>query len=185
VQLALDPAAPPAAPGVVQAIRRADIIVLGPGSLYSSILPNLLLPEVAAALRETRAFRVMALNAMTELGETTGCNAADHVRAIVEHVGEEVVDAVLVATDKIPVETLERYVAEGAAPVEVDDGELARLVPLVVRASLLQVSPIVRHDPVKTAGAVLSAFAAWRKGAVRSGPAPSGAGRPVGAGGKR
>ncbi len=162
-RLTLAPAAPPAAPGVVDAIRRADIIVLGPGSLYSSILPNLLLPEVAAALRETPAFRVLVLNAMTEMGETTGCTAADHARAVLDHVGGPVLDAALIATDTVPKETLERYAAEGAARVLPEDDDLARLVPLVLRTSLLQTAPVVRHDPVLTARAVLAAFDAWRQ----------------------
>ncbi len=157
----LDPAAPPAAPGVAEAIERAHVVVLGPGSLYSSILPNVVLPEVREALCRTHAFRVLILNAMTEPGETAGCGAAEHVRAVLAHAGSPILDAVIVATDALPDDTLARYRAEGAEPVAIAPGELEALVPMVWRGPLLQVAPKVRHDPAATAHAVLAAYAAW------------------------
>ena len=162
-RLSLEPAAPPAAPGVVDSIARADVVVIGPGSLYSSILPNLLLPEIADALRATEAFRILVVNAMTELGETTGFTAGDHARIIREHLGGAGLDAALVATDELPPETIARYRAEGAARVAPDDPELSRLVSRVVHARMLEAAPVVRHDPLKTAWAVLSAYDHWRR----------------------
>lgn len=163
-RLTLAPAAPPPAPGVVDAIRRADVVVLGPGSIYSSVIPHLLLSDVASALRAAPAFRVLVLNAMTEMGETSNCTAADHARAVLDHGGGPILDAVLVATDDIPGDTLARYEAEGAARVDPNNNNLPRLVPQVIRAELLQVAPVVRHDPIRTARAVLTAFDAWRQG---------------------
>ncbi|MBP7148515.1 MAG: YvcK family protein [Acidobacteria bacterium] len=161
-RLWLEPPRPPAAPGVAEAIRRADIVAMGPGSLYTSILPNLLIPEVAAALRETCAFRVLVVNAMTERGETEGFGAAEHVRAVLAYAGAGSLDAVLVPEDVVPDETLARYQEEGAMPVAVVEEELRRLVPLVVRRPLLHVAPVVRHDPLRTAGGILAAFALHR-----------------------
>ncbi|MCE5246833.1 MAG: uridine diphosphate-N-acetylglucosamine-binding protein YvcK [Candidatus Polarisedimenticolia bacterium] len=161
-RLSLEPEAPPAAPGVVEAILEADIVVLGPGSLYSSILPNVILPDVAAALRATRAFKLLLVNAMTEMGETTGCSAGDHVRAVLNHAGRGSLDGALLATDPIPEETLARYRAEGAEPLDPRDEDVERQVPFVFREQLLQVSPKVRHDPTRTALAILRAYETWR-----------------------
>lgn len=162
-ELRLSPANPPATPGVVDSIEQADIVLLGPGSLFSSIIPNVLVPEIAAALKRTRALRLLVVNAMTEVGETGTFSAADHLRALVRHAGDGAVDGVLLATDEIPAATLERYRAEGAARVAADDPAIDALVPLVVRRDLLQVVPKVRHDGLRTAGASLHALALWRE----------------------
>lgn len=161
-RVTLEPERLPAVPGTAESIGRADIVVLAPGSLYSSLLPNLLVPEIAQALRATRAFRVLVMNAMTEPGETSGHTAADHVRALFDHAGEGIVDGLVVATDTVPGETLARYRAEGADRLAVDPA-LRALVPLVVEREMLQVAPKVRHDPARTAQAVLDAHAAWRE----------------------
>ncbi|RMG46682.1 MAG: uridine diphosphate-N-acetylglucosamine-binding protein YvcK [Acidobacteria bacterium] len=169
--LRLDPPAPPAAPGAADAVLDADIVVLGPGSLYSSILPNLLIPEIAEALRRTRACRVLVVNAMTERGETTRFGASEHVQAITSHVGAPVIDAALVASDPIPEDTLERYRAEGAERVDPNDPGLDMLVPVVDRRLLLAGGRKVRHAPARTATAVVAAYGRW-----------TAAGRPRGAG---
>ncbi|MDH3284869.1 MAG: YvcK family protein [Acidobacteriota bacterium] len=159
--LRLDPAEPVATDGVADAIRRADILVIGPGSLYTSILPNLLIPEIAAAIGETPAFRLFVLNAMTEPGETRGFGAEDHLRAIVEHAAEPLVDAVLLASDEIPATTSERYRHEGAVRVAAAAERLGQLVPMVLSREILLVEPKVRHDPRRTAGAIIEGFTAW------------------------
>ena len=81
--------------GLLEAIYSADLIAIGPGSLYSSVMPNLLVDGVAQALRETRALKVMVANLMTQPGETDGMDCLDHVQAVIDHVGP-VLDAVLV-----------------------------------------------------------------------------------------
>ncbi len=162
LRLEMEPAAPPAAPGVAEAVRAADVVVMGPGSLYSSILPNLLLPEVQAALHATRAFRVLVVNAMTEKGETGGCGASDHVRAVLDHAGP-VLDGVLVATDAICADVLARYEDEGAQRVDAADPALDALVPLVLRRDVLQTTPKVRHDPKRTVNALLAAYKTWSR----------------------
>ena len=161
-RIRLEPDSPPATEGVAEMIERADIVVLGPGSLYTSIIPNLLIPELQQAVRRTKAFRLLVVNAMTEPGETGAFSAADHVRAIDEHAGAGIIDAVLVASDPVPAPVLERYRLEGAARVDPDDTEIDALVPLVVRREILEITPKVRHDPLLTAGGILSAWNGWK-----------------------
>ncbi len=159
--LRLDPSEPEATGGIAEAIRRADIVVLGPGSLYTSILPNLLIPEIATAIAETSAFRLYVVNAMTEPGETHGFGAEDHLSAIFEHAGSAIVDGVLLASDAIPDATLERYREEGAARVAVATARLQDMAPLVFFREILRVESKVRHDPERTANAIIDGFTAW------------------------
>ena len=91
----LDPNSPQAFPKALQAILNADMIVIGPGSLYTSILPNLLVPDIAAAIRASRAFKVYVCNVATEHGETDGYTDGDHVHALIEHVGKDLFDVVV------------------------------------------------------------------------------------------
>ena len=91
----LDPNAPPAFPKVVQAILAAEMIVVGPGSLYTSILPNLLVPDITAAIRANRGFKVYICNVATQPGETEGFTCADHIRALDDHVGKDLFNLVL------------------------------------------------------------------------------------------
>jgi uncharacterized cofD-like protein len=159
-ELRLDPAGLAAAPGVTAAIEQADLVVLGPGSLFTSLVPGLLVPEVAAALRSTAALRVLVLNAMTERGETDGLGGADYVRTLREYAGGDVVDAVLVADDPIPDALRQRYAAEGAVPLDPHDPALALAAPLVERGLLLELAKKVRHDPDRTARALVGL---WRR----------------------
>lgn len=91
----LEPNNPPAFPPVVQSILAADMIVIGPGSLYTSILPDLLVPDVAHAIRASRAYRVYVCNITTQRGETNAYTVSDHVRAIEDHVGRDLIDVVV------------------------------------------------------------------------------------------
>lgn len=160
-RIRLEPETPEATQGVVDALMLADIVVLGPGSLFTSILPNLVIPEIAEALRTTEAFRVLVVNAMTEMGETEEFTVSDHVRALYHHSGTGLIDAVLVPSEQLPEQTLERYQRENSKPVPVDHNILSRLVPMVIPRELLEFTPKVRHDSVKTAAAILSAYAEW------------------------
>ncbi|MBE3598698.1 MAG: YvcK family protein [Limnochordaceae bacterium] len=144
-----------AVPEAIEAIEAADIVVLGPGSLYTSVIPNLLVEDVAAALRRTSALRLYVCNVMTQPGETDGYRASDHVRAILQHVpGPRVIDCVLVNTGEVPAHLLERYLAEGARPVEADVAEMQGMGLVVVSGPLISLTQVVRHDPVRLAEAV-------------------------------
>jgi uncharacterized cofD-like protein len=94
----LEPGEPPAYPEAIRAVLGADMIVIGPGSLYTSILPNLLVPDLAGAIRASRAFKVYVCNVAAQLGETDGYDCAQHLAALESHVGKGLVDGVLVNT---------------------------------------------------------------------------------------
>jgi uncharacterized cofD-like protein len=114
--LALSPSARPL-PDVVRALINADAIVVGPGSLYTSVLPNLLVKGVAATIYGSLANRIYVANLMTEPGETDGYSIDDHLRTIREHVGYDLFDYILVHTGAFDGNTLERYAQQGSTPV--------------------------------------------------------------------
>lgn len=144
-----------ATPGVVEAIRTADLIVLGPGSLYSSVIPNLLVDGVAEALRETAALRVLVQNLMTQRGETDGMDAAAHLRAVQAHAGD-VVDVLLVDPLEgiLPVQRA-GYQLHGQRPVAFDRRAVAALGALPLEADLVARRRRIRHDAEKVAAAIL------------------------------
>ncbi len=153
----------PAPPRALAAVREADLVVLGPGSLYSSVLASLLGEGMAEALRRTRATRVWVANLFTQPGETDGYGAADHLAAIQRHLGD-VVDVVLLHDRPLPAELVAREAARGARPVEARPGELARLGPAVVRRNVVSLrTDLTRHDPSRLALA-LAQLARAREG---------------------
>ncbi|MCX7599314.1 MAG: YvcK family protein [Armatimonadetes bacterium] len=152
----LDPPDPPALPEALEAIYDAELVVIGPGSLYTSVLPNLLVPDIARALRETSAVRVYVCNVMTQPGETDGYRASDHVAAIEAHLGSPVFEYVLVNDARPDRQVLARYAAEKADMVVPDVYTLARMGYIPVRRSLISHDNWARHDPKKLARALLS-----------------------------
>jgi uncharacterized cofD-like protein len=155
-QLELEPADCQAFPGAVEAILAADLVVLGPGSLYTSILPNLLIAGIRDALRQTRARVLLLMNLMTQPGETDGMDALAHLAAIQRWAGPGLVDAVLVNETPPRLPLLDLYGREGAAPVLIDEAALARQGVEVVLADLLDDHELIRHDPRKLARAVVA-----------------------------
>jgi uncharacterized cofD-like protein len=154
----LHPVRPAPAEGVLEAIASADLITLGPGSLYSSVLPNLLVDGVAEALQATRARRVLVANLMTEPGETAGMGAVDHVRAVLEHAGP-VVDVALLNSGPLDATSLHRYAQTGAEPVRSDLSRIRALGVVPVEADLLRSGRRLRHDARKLGKALLSVVA--------------------------
>ena len=152
--VAITPDAPRALPGAVEAIREAEIIIIGPGSLFTSIIPNLLVPEIAEALKASRAPKIYVCNVMTQPNETLDMTAADHVRAITRHIGTGVITHVLLNSAPVPPAALERYKESGARPVEVDETELELLGVRPIHGPFLDVSNVVRHHPGKLATAI-------------------------------
>lgn len=144
----LTPERPAALPQVIESIDRADMIILGPGSLYTSVMPNLLTDGVAEAVARSDAFRIYVCNVMTQDGETEGCTASDHVRALFENSGERLFDWCLCNDAVMPPELLEKYRAEGAEPVVIDEPELKKLGVSLCRACVCRSSgDLLRHDP--------------------------------------
>jgi uncharacterized cofD-like protein len=161
----LMPDTPRALPGAVQALREADVIIIGPGSLYTSILPNLLVPEIAEAIKASRAPKIYVCNVMTQPGETSGYSASDHVRAMVRHIGNGVITHVLVNSGRVPYEIAERYRSNGADVVTANETELEMLQVRPVKANFIEITDmqhykhVVRHDPKKLAHAIFRVVA--------------------------
>jgi uncharacterized cofD-like protein len=146
-------------PEAAQALRDSDFVVLAPGDLYSSTIPNLLVEGIPEALRESKARLIYVQNLMTRRGETHGYAASRHVAEIARYAGR-VPDAVLVHQGEIPPELAARYAAEQAYPVPLDlPGLRAAGVACVHEADLLSDTPLVRHDPARTAAALAELFA--------------------------
>ena len=145
----------PAAESALEAIRTADAVILGPGSLYTSIVPNLLVDGIADTLRKSRAVKIYICNVMTQPGETDGYTASMHVKAILEHAGKGVVDYVLVNSSSIPKSMLDSYAANGSYPVELDREELNRLGVGFVHADIMSDTDPGHHDPKKLMEAVM------------------------------
>lgn len=159
--LRIDPPDAAPTPGVLEALHTADAVIVGPGSLYTSLLATLVVPGVAEAVTRSPGVRIFVCNAMTERGETDGYGVAEHLRALACHgLPPEALDYVVVNTTPIPSKLRARYAAEGASPVD-SDFALAGESPVIVRADLLESGPVVRHAPDKL-GPILYDLAAKR-----------------------
>ncbi|MBZ5609147.1 MAG: YvcK family protein [Acidobacteriia bacterium] len=139
----------------LEAIDRADLITLGPGSLFTSVVPNLLVKGIPEAIRRSRALKSYFVNLMCQPGETIGFRASDHVAAIHRHAGFPLLDVVVVNTRAISARQRRKYAAQKAMPVLNDLDRLAAQGLQVVAADLLGEGEIVRHDPRAAAQVVL------------------------------
>ena len=162
-RVTMEPSDVPAVQSALNAIRDADIVVLGPGSLYTSVIPNLLVGDIVQALRNTRAMRVYVCNVMTQPGETDHYTASDHVKALFDHGGQGIVDYVLVNVEEIASCLLDHYAREGACPVKADVDELEQMGVTVIPAQLVNESNWVRHDPERLAQSIFSMMDRRRK----------------------
>jgi uncharacterized cofD-like protein len=149
-------------PQVLKAIRAADVITVGPGSLYTSILPNLLVARVASAIGETRATKIFVCNLMTQPGETDNYSARQHLETIKSYAPEIHFDFVIVNDRRITKEQAERYALEGAYQIGMDDDLVDSMTSVldrstvVIRTNLLQEGEKVRHDSALLARVVLA-----------------------------
>jgi uncharacterized cofD-like protein len=158
-RLALSPAAPRGVDAALDALRRADVIVAGPGSLFTSILPPLLIPEILEAIRLADASRVFVMNLMTEPGETAEFEAAQHLEVVRDHLGFQPFGSVIFNTAPIPSHLAGSYAASGSQPIVVGAADIAALRDLGVEAfgaPLACEGPAgkVRHHPGRLAAAI-------------------------------
>jgi len=154
-KVSLQPGNPQALPEALQSISEADAIVLGPGSLFNSVIPNLLVAGIRDAIQESSAPRIYVCNVMTQPGETDSFSAADHVKAIMDHAGRGIIDYVLVNSGSVPPKLTEKYSLEGAYPVKVDRDRLKPFGIRIMEDDLISNMDYARHDPVRLAEAVL------------------------------
>ena len=161
----LIPRSPKATPAALAAIEQADLILLGPGSLYTSVIPNLLVEGVAQAVVRAKAPKLYICNIMTQDGETEGYTAADHLEALLSHGEPGFVDLCLANSAPVRPGLLEKYREEDAAPLAVDRERIAGLgLELVERPVASEDGNYARHDPDRLAQAVLEVY---RRRAVR------------------
>src|SRR5690625_699751 len=144
-------------PNAVKAIEQANLIVISPGSLYTSILPNLIIPKIDKAMRETKAKVVYVCNVMTQAGETTGYSASDHVQAIHDHIGKGCVDAIVVQNEPIKQKVRAVYAEENASPVIYDTERLLEMGLEIIEGDIIDHSkPTLRHNTDKIAKVLYS-----------------------------
>lgn len=163
-KIELDPPGPPALPEAMKAIEKAEAVIIGPGSLYTSIIPNLLVTGLVEALRETVAPVAYVCNVMTQPGETRGYGAADHLKAVMEVTGPGVIDIMLMNDQIIPSDRLLDYTEQGAQPVPADVKGVKEQGVHPVVAPLLNDSGLVRHDAEKLAQTMLYTLSCGREG---------------------
>lgn len=139
-------------PDTILAIREADLIVIGPGSLYTSILPNLLVPDIGEEVARAKAKKVYICNLMTQAGETHDYTASDHVRAIYDHIEQPFINTILVNNEDIPLPVQERYSKEDAVPVHFDVNSLYSLGLKVIFGEIVSIeNGVIRHDTKEVA----------------------------------
>ncbi|MDR2860288.1 MAG: YvcK family protein [Elusimicrobiota bacterium] len=149
-EIILFPPNPPAAPKVLQAIRQADILLFGPGSLYTSVIVNFLVDGVVEAIKASKSYKIYIANIMTQPGETSGYKLSDHIAAIEKHSYKGILDFVLVNKAGIPEKIARRYKKQGANQVVIDKTSVK-----VVKENLFSDELYARHDSAKLAKAII------------------------------
>lgn len=140
----------------VQAIKDADAVILGPGSLYTSVIPNLLVEDIGRAVNRTKALKIYVSNIMTQPGETDGFGVEDHLKAIFKHAGTECVDYVVVNTGKIDKSLEKRYLNEASTLVGLNEEEIASLNVKIIGGDFIRVNNgLIRHDSEKLAAILI------------------------------
>jgi uncharacterized cofD-like protein len=157
VRIGCIPESPPALPAVVKAIEEADFIIIGPGSLYTSVIPNLLVPEIAKAIDRSKVPCVYICNIMTQPGETTGYRVSDHIKAIDHACSKKLFDAVLVEKNHPSPRSTEHYRQENATYVDIDAEEIQRLRRQIVPVNVMEEDEqgYLRHNSRKLARALM------------------------------
>ncbi|HLO52053.1 MAG TPA: gluconeogenesis factor YvcK family protein [Kamptonema sp.] len=158
IKIGYTPANPPALPKALQAIQEADYIIIGPGSLYTSVIPNLLVSEIAEAIAACQVPRIYVCNIMTQLGETQEYTVADHIRAIDNACGQQLFDAVVVQRKVPSAKVLIRYAQDNCYPVILDRQEVTGLGRRIVLTNVMdedEKTGLVRHNSERLAAVLL------------------------------
>jgi uncharacterized cofD-like protein len=163
-RLYLEPAHCPPTADALQAIREANAIIFGPGSLYTSIIPNLLVDQMVDAIVQSKAVKIYVCNVMTQSRETRGYRASDHLQALLAHTNPGLVQVCVVNTEPVPDHMLERYRQEDAFPVEPDVERIRGMGYQVVTGDIISTENYVRHDPEKVARSIMHLIMGGRGG---------------------
>lgn len=149
-EIRLNPVSPPAGPDVINALKNADIIIYGPGSLYTSIIVNFLVDGISDAIKASGAYKIYVANIMTQPGETDGYKLSEHIDAIEKHSYKGIIDCVLANIGDVPERLAKRYKKHGAFQVKADKTDIA-----TVKARLFSDEIYARHDCDKLAKALI------------------------------
>ncbi|MFD0712191.1 uridine diphosphate-N-acetylglucosamine-binding protein YvcK [Paenibacillus sp. GCM10027626] len=147
----------------VEAVRDADAILIGPGSLYTSIIPNLLVPKLAESIVQSNAVKLFVCNVMTQPGETDNYSVGDHLRAIHDHIGEHLFDYVIVNNGEIPPQVQAKYAEEGAKAVHLDLEEVESRGYKVIADRLVLFRTYLRHDAARLSHHIYQLVEGWMK----------------------
>ncbi|HHY90689.1 MAG TPA: YvcK family protein [Clostridiales bacterium] len=144
----------------VEAIHRADVVILGPGSLYTSVMPNLLVADISKAIKESKALKVYAANVMTQPGETDGYGVWQHVQAIIHHMKGNAIDYVFVNNEEIPQEILRKYAVDGSKPIYLTPKDRRILMKKgiqIVEAPLIDIKKhYIRHNAYRLSEMIIN-----------------------------
>lgn len=163
----LEPADCPAVPAALAAIAEADVLTFGPGSLFTSVIPCLLVPGILEAVKSSSALKVFISNIMTQPGETTGMTASQHIRAFLEHAPGCPLDAIVLNRSVFSRRSLAKYRKENSRPVVIDRAALQQFGARLVQRNFAREANFVRHDPDRLARTVLELFCSIRKVVLR------------------
>ncbi len=155
-ELMLDPPGASAVPETLEAIERADLITVGPGSLYTSLITNLLVQGIPSALAQARGVRVYVCNLMTQANESLGLSASEHIERIYEHTRAPIFDYAIVNTAPFSPQTIERYAAENAAPIVADIERIEALGVRCITGNFASEESVVRHAAARVTSALLA-----------------------------
>ena len=144
------------APGVLEAISEADAIIIGPGSLYTNVIPNLLVKNVAKAIKESKAYKIYVSNIMTEPGQTDNYSISEHLQAITDHAGGKIIDYCICDTGEVVPEYIRRYNMQGSELVEIDLNQLSKMGVNVIHKHMSRIEgDKIRHDADTVAVAIM------------------------------
>ncbi|MUG71353.1 MULTISPECIES: gluconeogenesis factor YvcK family protein [Paenibacillus] len=160
-RVSIEPKDARALPEALEALREADAILVGPGSLYTSILPNLLVPEITKTIVESKALKMFICNVMTQPGETDDYKVSDHLKAVRDHVGEDLFDYVIVNNGEIPEQVQARYAEQGARVVRLDLDEVTKQGYKIIADKLVLFRTYLRHDAERLSQHIYQLVESW------------------------
>lgn len=142
----------------LDAIKKADIIILGPGSLYTSIIPNLLVEDIALEIAKSKAIKIYICNVMTQIGETDNYTASMHLKAIIDHAGDNIVDYIIINNSIIDNKTLQKYREKNQFLVNIDVEEVEKLGVNIEEADIIDIKEMIHHDSNKLASTIMKIY---------------------------
>lgn len=153
------PEHPKALSDTISAITNAKLLIFGPGSLYTSIIPNLLVDGIVDAVRASRARKVYICNVMTQDGETENYTATDHVKALFDHSYKGLFDTCIANSAEISRELIKKYAAEGAEPMPINEADFHEMgIKLILKPLISENTPLARHDPARLAEVIMDVY---------------------------